>query len=579
MKNSRLLATVTVFTAVVAGLLAFQLATDRSPILGLDLKGGLSVIYATTEASTEDDLIVVRDLMRDQLEDFGIAEPDVRVEGENIIVDLPGVSDQAEAFEALQVSGIVELRPVLQCQSVVPASSTVPADSGPVETQPGSGDGGTTVPGSATPDAELSSVPPSTTSGGSGDESSAAGAGGGSRFPRVLGFAAAVPSTSSPDTATTVAEPAPTSAPTSEPTTGTTVPGSEGTVPSTAPVTAPAVFGPTVPPTTPPVDTTGQQTLQNLDGTEICLVGPSGGTGEVFERGSAEAAINTQTNGWVVNVALRGDGEGAWNTLAQQCFSAAATCPSSRLAIVLDGVIQSAPTVQTPDFQGNVQISGSFSEGEVRSLARVLNRGAFPVPIEQQRVETVSPTAGEDSLNAAIFAGLLGVGLTLLYMVAYYRKLAAVIVLGLVVWAAVVYVLSTWISRETNYAFTIAGATGIIVSIGVTVDTYIVFFERLKDEVRNGRTLRNAGPRAFVATWRTILAANTVAMLSAVVLFLLSVGSVKGFALYLGMTTLCDLLVFYFFTRPALYLLSDTRMFKGSSPRSIGIGTAIGGTR
>ena len=123
----------------------------------------------------------------------------------------------------------------------------------------------------------------------------------------------------------------------------------------------------------------------------------------------------------------------------------------------------------------------------------------------------------------------------------------------------------------------IAGATGVIVSIGVTVDTYIVFFERLKDEVRSGRSLRNAATRAFTATWRTILAANTVALLSAVVLFVLSVGSVKGFALYLGMTTVCDLIVFYFFTRPALYLLSDTRFFRGDEAKSMGIGAAIGG--
>jgi preprotein translocase subunit SecD len=337
-----------------------------------------------------------------------------------------------------------------------------------------------------------------------------------------------------------------------------------------------------VPTTVPPVDTTGQTVLPNADGTELCVLGPPAGTGEVFERKSASVGIDTQTGGWLVSVDLRGDGQAAWNAIAAECFSGAPTCPSSglgngRLAIVLDDVIQSAPTVQQPSFDQTVQISGSFTESEARDLAQTLNRGAFPVSVVQQRVETVSPTAGDDSLDAAVFAGLVGVGLTMLYMIAYYRRLAVVIILGLVVWAALVYVLSTWVSRETNYAFTIAGATGVIVSIGVTVDTYIVFFERLKDEVRSGRSLRNAAPRAFTATWRTILAANTVALLSAVVLFVLSVGSVKGFALYLGMTTVCDLVVFYFFTRPALYLLSDTRFFRGREAKSMGIGAAIGG--
>ncbi len=583
MRRSRLLATLLIFVVAIGGVLGFQIATDRSPVLGLDLKGGLSVIYATAEPAEEDDLIAVRDLMRDQLESFGIAEPDVRVEGENIIVDLPGVADQAAAFEALQVSGIVELRPVLQCQFTAPPSSTVPGSSVPGSTVPGS-----TVPGSTGPGASISgssdSTTPATTT--TASEESAAGAGGGSRFPRVARSLLAAPATTTPvETTPATTAPAPTapatSTPPAEPPTGTTVPVAPiSAVP--APTTAPPLIGPTLPTTLPPADTTGQVVLPNSDGTELCVLGPAAATGEVFERKSANVSIDQQTGGWVVNVDLRGDGQAAWNAIAQECFSGAPTCPAAggaqgRLAIVLDDVIESAPTVNQPSFDQGVAISGSFSESEARDLARTLNRGAFPVSVVQQRVETVSPTAGQDSLDAAIFAGLVGVGLTMLYMVAYYRRLSVVIILGLVVWAGLVYVLSTWVSRETNYAFTIAGATGIIVSIGVTVDTYIVFFERLKDEVRAGRTLRNAAPRAFAATWKTILAANTVALLSAVVLFVLSVGSVKGFALYLGMTTVCDLIVFYFFTRPALYLLADTRWFRGTEAKSMGIGAAIGG--
>jgi len=299
---------------------------------------------------------------------------------------------------------------------------------------------------------------------------------------------------------------------------------------------------------------------------QSCLVGPSGGTGEVFSQGSAGATINPQTGQWVVNVDLRSDGQAVWNALASQCFNGTAVCPSRQLAIVLDDVIQSAPSVQTPDFPGQVQISGAFTETEVRSLARVLNRGAFPVPVEQQRVETVSATAGKDSLNAAVIAGLIGVAAVLMFMIAYYRRLSVVILVGLMVWGMTVFSLAVFVSRATNYALTLAGATGIIVAVGVTVDTYVVFFERLKDEVRHGRTLRNAAPRSFTATWRTILSADLVSLMASLILFWLSVGSVKGFALYLGLTTICDLLVCYFFTRPAVYLLSTTRWFSGERP-------------
>lgn len=445
----RLWASIILFVGVVGGLLTYSVSTGNTPVLGLDLQGGLSVIYATEEPAEHDQLIIVRDLMRGQLEDFGIAEPDVRVEGENIIVDLPGVDDQDSAFDALQVSGIVTLRPVVQCGAGLTPDEAQGLDVLPILVDEEAG-------------------------------------------------------------------------------------------------------GPTE-----------------------CLVGPSGGTGEVFEQGSAGADIDQRTGQWVVNVDLRGEGEAVWNAMAQECFNGTATCPSRQLAIVLDDVIQSAPTVQTPDFPGTVQISGAFSEDEVRSLARVLNRGAFPVPVVQERVETVSPTAGQDALEAAAFAGLLGVALTMLYMIAYYRRLAFVIITGLVVWGGTVFLLATIVSQATNYAFTLAGATGVIVSLGITVDTYIVYFERLRDETRHGRLLRNAVTRSFATTWRTIVAANAVGLMSALILFWLSVGSVKGFALYVGLTTICDLLVCWFYVRPATFLFARSRL-AGDDPALATAGATVG---
>ncbi len=546
MKRSSLWASLLIFVGVIGGLVGLNIGLNRTPVLGLDLKGGLSVIYATTEPADAEQLIIVRDLMRGQLESFGIAEPDVRVEGDNIIVDLPGVSDQEAAFEALQVSGIVTLRPVMQCQA-----------------------------GSLTPDASSSSVPgadvtPSATT--PVDEGSL-GVPAAQRGP--VGFANPVRAVTDSTAPTTIPDTTPgttpaTTAPDSTPDTtapGATVPGSSvpGGSPDSTPTTVPA----------PAPIPNGQTVLPYPGAGQVCLVGPSGGTGVVFAQGSATAAIDQNTGQWVVNVDLRDDGQAVWNALARECFNATTVCPSQQLAIVLDDVIQSAPVVRTPDFPGSVQISGSFSESEVRSLARVLNRGAFPVPVEQQRVETVSATAGKDSLNAAIIAGLIGVAVMLAFMVAYYRKLSVVILGGLVVWGMTVFSLAVFVSRATNYALTLAGATGIIVAVGVTVDTYVVFFERLKDEMRHGRTMRNAAPRSFKATWRTILAADLVSLLASLILFWLSVGSVKGFALYLGLTTICDLVVFYFVVRPAVYLLSETKWFDDDQ-RSTAAPTPLG---
>ncbi|MGI9051887.1 MAG: preprotein translocase subunit SecD, partial [Ilumatobacteraceae bacterium] len=326
--------------------------------------------------------------------------------------------------------------------------------------------------------------------------------------------------------------------------TTTTADGAATTTTTPGPVT-------TVPPTGPQ-----PEILPAIDGS-TCLVGPSGGTGEVFSRDSAAVDLDP-TQGWTVNVGLSAEGEGTWNQIAGECYSGLASCPSRQLAIVLDGIVQSHPQVNAPFFSGEVSVSGSFTEDEARSLARVLNRGAFPVDVVVQRVETVSPTLGQDALRASVFAGLVGIVALLGLLYVFYRRLTLLIALGLVVWGMLIYSIASIISQTTNFALTLAGVTGIVVSIGITVDSYVIYFERLKDEVVHGRTLRNSAGRSFRATWRTILAANLVAFIAAAVLFVLSVGSVRGFALYLGITTICDVLVLYFFTRPAVVLLAET---------------------
>ncbi len=490
----------------VVSALAFNLATANQPILGLDLQGGLSVILAPEEGATEDDLLVVRDLVRSSLERSGVAEPDVRVQGSNIVVDLPGVKDKEEALRSVSVSGIVELRPVVNF-----TDCSVPVTD-PILTEDG----------------------------------------------RVIG-----------DDGTVIVDADPSESTDAEPS------GFRRTAPEPEPDDSV--------PLTPTLSATGAEFLPTLDGSVAC-VGPAQASGEVFERDSASVSLG-QLGGFSVNVELRSDGEAAWNSLATQCFNQLPTCPSTgldtngasrpgQIAIVLDGTVQSAPVVNTPVFDGNVSITGNFSQDEAEQLSDVLNRGAFPVQVTPQETRTVSASAGGESLNAAIISGLIGLALVLIFLVFYYRWLALVIIGGLLIWGMTVYSAAAFVSGATNYALSLAGITGIIVAIGVTVDSYVVFFERMKDEIRNGRTLRNAAPRSFTSTWRTIWSADLVSVIGAVILFSLSVGSVRGFALYLGITTLCDLFVCFFFTRPAVILLARSKFMVGKRAFGLEVATS-----
>ncbi|MFN6121509.1 MAG: preprotein translocase subunit SecD [Actinomycetes bacterium] len=203
-------------------------------------------------------------------------------------------------------------------------------------------------------------------------------------------------------------------------------------------------------------------------------------------------------------------------------------------------------------------MTGSFDEDSARDLARVLKSGSLPVRMETQSVQNVSPTLGEDSLDAAIIAGVIGVALVLLLLVLYYRTLGLVVVGGLAVSFSILYAVISLLSRTQGLALSLAGVAGVIVSVGVTVDSYVVYFERLKDEVRAGRTLRNSAQRGFTGAWRTILIADIVSLIGAFTLWWLTVGSVRNFAFFLGLSTLVDLIVSYFFTRPVVLLLART---------------------
>ena len=305
----------------------------------------------------------------------------------------------------------------------------------------------------------------------------------------------------------------------------------------------------------------GQTILPGRKDGLIYLLGPAEATGEVF---SNDSSAQVDAGAWVVVAKLRSGAAGAdtWNALSTKCFAGGADCPTKAIAIILDGEVISAPTVQTATFDnGSVQISGSFSETEAKDLARVLQFGAVPVKFDTPTVQTVSASLGEDSLRAAVLSGLVGLLLVLMFLLFYYRLIAIVVVGGLGISGLLLWSVISWLSKTNGLALTLSGAAGIIVSVGVTVDSYVVFFEKLKDDVQQGRTLRNSAARGFDRAWRTILIADTVSLIGALVLWQLTVGSVRGFAFFLGLSTLSDMVVSYFFARPAVLLLAKTKLF------------------
>jgi len=515
---------------VVFGSLAGNLVAGNEPALGLDLQGGISVTQEPVGEYDSVSLDLAVERIRDRVDSLGVAEPEIIRQGDAIVVNLPGVDNQDEALRLVQVTGAVLLRPVLLAQPIAPVdtSSTTIADGSSTTVAGGSS---TTVDGSSTT-APVTTLAVTTTA-----------PGGPSRqLPQVATSVPIDGSTTVPATADSTLPPSSTDAPSA--TDGPT--GSEITSP-----TPPTEMGDAADPTATVI-------VQNTDGSEIYQLGPSFATGEVFNN---DATADIISGGWGVRVTLKNGAAGSdlWNIGAAQCFAKSTTCPTGRMAIVLDGVVQSAPSVNQPSFSGGVDITGSFKESEAKDLARVLKSGALPVRLEVQAVQIVSPTLGDDSLNAAIVSGLIGVLLVLLFMLLYYRLLALIVVFGITLSGLVQWNVISLLSNTNGLALSLAGIAGIIVSIGVTVDSYVVFFEKLKDELKTGRTLKNSAERGFKSAWRTILAADIVSLIGAFTLWYLTVGSVRGFAFFLGLSTLCDIIIAWFFTRPTMLMIARTK--------------------
>lgn len=530
MNKRRHIISLSVLIVLVIGSLIANLVAGNTPALGLDLQGGASVTLQPDGEFDPAGLDVAVEIIRARVDSIGVAEPEIILQGSTVIVNLPGVKDQQQALDIIGRTGELLLRPVLQSGRLNEnPDTTVPA-------------GVTTIPTSVT------TVPEPTS------DSVEDGAGivsGGPGSVRFLSKGRTISSATTVPNSPTTVDPANSS---------TQVATSDTSIAVSTDATQ--VAAPTLGLGDDPNDPT--QTALLLDKQGIAyVVGPAGASGKVFKN---DARADVQTGQWAVVVGLRSgpDGDQLWNKLAAACFNKTAQCPTGQLAMVLDGTVISAPTVNEPEFTGGtVQISGSFTPQEARDLAKILEFGAVPVRFGVSQAQTVSATLGSDSLRAALISGLVGILLVSLLLFAYYRLMAIFVLVGMSVSIAFLWSVISLLSRTNGLALSLSGIAGIIVSIGIAVDSYIVFFERIKDEIRFGKTLKNSALRSFESAWRTIVAADTVSFIAAIVLWYLTVGSVRGFAFFLGISALTDILITYFFTRSAVLLFARSKRVQG----------------
>jgi len=309
------------------------------------------------------------------------------------------------------------------------------------------------------------------------------------------------------------------------------------------------------------------------------LLGPSVLTGDAL----SDAGADFYDYEWQISLVLKEGRNGieAFNSVSAQCYVGSDSCPqlpgftNGRLAIVLDGQIITAPQIRAPEFKRDaIVISGAYEKEEAENVALTLRYGSLPVELKAENTQLVSATIGEDSLDAGIKAGIIGMVLVALFMLSYYRLLGLVALSSLLVSGSLLWAIVSHLGTQEGLALTLAGITGIIVSIGVSVDSNIVYFEHLKEDVLDGRTARSSVDRAFPIAFSTIVKADMASLIGAILLWWLTVGAVKGFAFYLGLATLLDLVATYFFMGPIVKVLARTDWF-ANHPKRFGL-PAIG---
>jgi preprotein translocase subunit SecD len=500
----RLLASVIATTLVCFGTLGLALGMGWSPHLGLDLEGGLSVVFKPAHPVSNSTLQNVANIMNLRVNALGVSQPNITTQGGDVVAQIPGAKNAQQILTTIGTTAQMYFRPVL-CGAPAYSGPKIPANK---------------------PVSEWYKTPPTCD-----DQYNYLKSG-------------------SYDSSTQQYTPPPTDPQYADyPNTPANIDDTNGIARENVILDAPAgsfapryVLGPAV---------VNNQIVN----------------GEIIK--SAYAQLDPTTNQWVVVFNLTSKGNALFNDMAKMYYG-------QLVADDLDGTIVSAPIIESQTFPGSGQVSGNFDQQSATTLGQLLTYGALPVGLVSQTSQVVSPTLGKASLNAGLFAGLLGLALVMLYTIWYYRALGIVVVLGLVTTAAFLYGFISILSASSfGLTLDLSGVTGLIVSVGITVDSYIVYFERLKDEVRAGRTVRAAVDRGFRSAYRTILSADAVSFIGALVLWVLSVGAVRGFAFMLGLSTLVDVITAYTFTRPLVILLGRNRLFTESPHFGVARGLAV----
>ncbi|MEO7126453.1 MAG: protein translocase subunit SecD [Nakamurella sp.] len=614
----RLIITFAMIVVVLYGLVFFT-AGSTAPKLGIDLQGGtrVTLLAKTTDGSTpsRDSMKLARTIMERRVNGSGVSGAQIQIDGSNqLVITAPGQNN----LEGLTRSAQMNIRAVVAqwpnpalvkagpTSGTATTGATAGATTGAIST-------GTAVASATAPGGVTATVEPQPTS--SAAESSQG-------FREAQGALAprAVPSTGATDAGTSSAAVLPTSAaatPTASDgaaTATSTAKGAATTGGATAPQTEapaasafPAGSNPDVL-TQPKGSDTAAITAweagvaaysqkpgsgpscaeinyyQGLDdpkkpllscdqdGTYIYLLDKTLIPGTEIK--DATSGIDTQGgHGWVINVDFKSAGFKTWAAYTTQNYDRTGGSnppPASRTAFTLDGQVLSAPVINEPITTPGTMVSGSFTQQSAKALADSLKFGALPLAFDRQESEQVSAELGIQYLKAGLIAGGIGLALVVLYCLMYYRLLGLVTILSLFLSGVVVYAVMVLLGRWIDLSLDMAGIAGLIIAIGITADSFVVYFERIKDEVREGRTFRSSVPRGWTRARKTILSADAVSFLSAAILYILAVGDVKGFAFTLGLSTVLDLLVVFLVTHPLVALMSKANLF--SHPIWSGLG-------
>ncbi len=580
-----LTAIVVVLVAGLAAAVRFDTAT-WTPKLALDLAGGTQIILTpqlrggeNADTITDQTIADAITIIRQRIDSSGLTEAEIGSQGgRNIVVALPGdPAEQRQAAALVSQSAQMRFRPVLYVASAAPAATATPSDSATPTDGTTPTDGATSAD-PATPAATDAATPAASETAAPGASESAQG----SRLPGAL-MAAASPTdaasaaasdaaSAAGDAASAAASAAATATDTaSAAATDAATPSASPTDPSDlaqvtpelgAAFTALDCSNPVQVGTSLDDDPTKAIATCSQDGSAKYLLGPVEVEGTDISTASAGLATTqtgATTNQWVVDLALNGQGRTEFAATSTRLYGLES--PRNQFAIVLDGTVVSAPAIQTPITDGNAQISGSFTQATATTLANQLKFGALPISFTVQSEEQISAVLGSEQLKRGLLAGVIGLVLVMLYSLAQYRALGLVTVASLAIAAGTSFLITDLLSWYQGYRLSLAGVAGFIVSIGITADSFIVFFERVRDEVREGRSLTSAVETGWARARRTIIISDVVNFLAAAVLYFLAIGAVQGFAFILGLTTIIDLIVVMLFTHPVLVLLARRKFF------------------